>query len=371
MENSPVAWLYDALLTTPMIIQIGALRLDKPILLWINDGLMAVFFLLVGLEIKREMMCGQLSSRGQMVLPGMAALGGMALPTLIYLTVTRNEPDLSSGWAIPAATDIAFALGVLALLGKRVPLSLKVFLLAVAIIDDLGAIIIIALFYTDQLSPAMLAGAGIALAALGVLNRLNVRIISPYVMFGIMMWVFVLKSGVHATLTGVALAFAIPFGNGGSSLLADLERKLHPWVAYGIMPLFAFANAGVSLSGASLDTFVQPLPLGIALGLFLGKQLGIFSAVWLIVKTGWARLPRGVNWSQIYGAACLAGIGFTMSLFIGTLAFEDPTHAAGVRIGVLSGSLVSALVGYRVLRLATKSASRRRVDRRQSKSGTR
>jgi NhaA family Na+:H+ antiporter len=367
LDNSPLAWLYDSLLTTPVVVQIGALVLDKPLLLWINDGLMAVFFLLVGLEIKREALRGRLSSRDQLILPGIAALGGMAIPALIYIAVTWGQPGLSAGWAIPAATDIAFALGVLAFLGERVPLSLKVFLLAVAIIDDLGAIVIIALFYTPDLSPTMLVGAGIAIAGLAVLNRLNVQSITAYMLIGLLMWVFVLKSGVHATLAGVVLAFAIPIGGsrggGEHSPLEHLEHKLHPWVAYGVIPIFAFANAGVSLAGLSLDTFLQPLPLGIALGLFLGKQLGIFGAAWLTVRAGWARLPEGVSWGQIYGVACVAGIGFTMSLFIGTLAFADLTSAAGVRIGVLSGSLLSALIGYSVLRLAATPAAGRSADR--------
>jgi len=358
LDNSPLAWLYDSLLTTPVVLQIGALILEKPLLLWINDGLMVVFFLLVGLEIKREMVQGQLSSRQQILLPGAAAIGGMAIPALIFVAVTWRQPELAAGWAIPAATDIAFALGVLALLGKRVPLALKVFLLALAIIDDLGAIVIIALFYTADLSTTMLAGAGVAIIGLSVLNRLNVRSITPYVLVGVVLWVFVLKSGVHATLAGVALAFAIPIRASGEgdqqrSPLEKLEHGLLPWVAFGIMPLFAFANAGVSLGGVSFATLLQPLPLGIALGLFLGKQLGVFGAVWLIVKSGWARLPEGTDWVQIYGVACLAGIGFTMSLFIGTLAYDDPGAAAGVRIGVLGGSLLSALIGYAVLRVAT------------------
>ncbi len=366
LDNSPLAWLYDSLLTTPMVVQIGALKLDKPLLLWINDGLMAVFFLLVGLEIKREMVRGQLSSLDQVILPGVGAIAGMATPALIYTVVTWGEPGLSRGWAIPSATDIAFALGVLALLGKRVPLSLKVFLLTLAIIDDVGAIVIIALFYTADLSTTMLAGAGVAVAALLLLNRFKVRSIAPYVLIGIVLWVFVLKSGVHATLAGVVLAFAIPIDVGedavGQSPLEIMETKLHYWVAYGIMPVFAFANAGVSLSGIGLDTLLRPLPLGIALGLFFGNQFGIFSAVWLVVKAGWARLPEGVGWVQIYGVACLAGIGFTMSLFIGTLAFTDPAAAADVRIGVLSGSLLSALLGYTVLRVAAARTAGRPVE---------
>jgi NhaA family Na+:H+ antiporter len=363
LDNSPLAWLYDGLLSTPMTIEIGALKLGKPLLLWINDGLMAVFFLLVGLEIKREMIAGELSSRQQVVLPGAAAIGGMLVPSLIYMAVTWGEPGLASGWAIPAATDIAFALGVLSLLGNRVPLALKVFLLALAIVDDLGAILIIAVFYTSDLSVTMLAGAGVAAVALLVLNRLKVRAIAPYVLVGIALWVFVLKSGVHATLAGVVLAFAIPMnrpeGAGeGSSTLERLEHRLEPWVAYAIMPLFAFANAGVSLKGLSVGTFLAPLPLGILLGLFLGKQFGVFAAVWLTVKAGWARLPQGATWTQVYGVACLAGIGFTMSLFIGTLAFEGQAEAAGVRLGVLAGSVMSALLGYGLLRWAKATTGR-------------
>ncbi len=355
LDNSPLAWLYDGLLTTPMTVEIGALRLSKPLLLWINDGLMAVFFLVVGLEIKREMMLGALSSRQQVILPGAAAVGGMLVPSLIYVAVTWGEPGLASGWAIPAATDIAFALGVLSLLGGRVPLALKVFLLALAIVDDLGAILIIAVFYTSDLSVTMLLGAGAAAVALFALNRMNVRGIAPYVLVGIALWVFVLKSGVHATLAGVVLAFAIPVTRpegtvGGKSTLERLEHKLAPWVAYAIMPLFAFANAGVSLKGLSVESFLAPLPLGILLGLFFGKQFGVFAAVWLTVKAGWARLPQGATWVQVYGVACLAGIGFTMSLFIGTLAFEGQAESAGVRLGVLAGSVMSALLGYGLLR---------------------
>ncbi|MCB1489134.1 MAG: Na+/H+ antiporter NhaA [Bauldia sp.] len=360
LANSPLAWLYEQLLTTPVVVQVGALELRKPLLLWVNDGLMAVFFLLVGLEIKREILLGQLSSRQQLMLPGMAAIGGMLVPSLIYVAVTWGEPELAAGWAIPAATDIAFALGVLALLGDRVPLSLKVFLLALAIVDDLGAIAIIAIFYTSDLSLTMLAGAGAAVIGLIVLNRLHVRRIAPYVLIGIVMWVFVLKSGVHATLAGVALAFAIPMvrpDKGGRSPLEKLEHKLEPWVAYGIMPLFAFANAGVSLAGLTLDSFLQPLPLGILLGLFLGKQLGVFAAAWLTVKTGLARLPEGAGWRHIYGVACIAGVGFTMSLFIGTLAFDGASEAVGVRLGVLAGSLLSALVGYGIIRSTGRRAA--------------
>jgi NhaA family Na+:H+ antiporter len=369
LDNSPLAWLYDSLLTTPMVIQIGALVLDKPILLWINDGLMAIFFLLVGLEIKREILRGQLSSREQIALPGFAAIGGMLVPALVYLLVVNGNQGLANGWAIPAATDIAFALGVLALLGNRVPPSLKVFLLALAIIDDLGAIIIIALFYTSDLSAVMLLGASVAVVALTMLNRLGVSSVTPYVLIGVALWLFVLKSGVHATLAGVVLGFAIPLNaaksSEGHSPLENMEHKLQPWVAFGIMPIFAFANAGVSLQGFSLQTLLEPLPLGIALGLFFGKQLGIFGAVWLSIKLGLAKLPRGANWGHIYGVACLGGIGFTMSLSIGTLAFADSSQAAGVRFGVLFGSIASAGLGYALLRFASLGSA---TNKRRSAS---
>ena len=356
LDNSPLAPIYDGLLGVPAAVQIGTLAISKPLLLWINDGLMAVFFLLVGLEIKREMMEGELSSLRQAALPGLAAIGGMAVPALIFVALNWHDPAALRGWAIPSATDIAFALGVLALLGPLVPLSLKVFLLALAIIDDLGAIAIIAIFYTADLGlvPLVLAGAGIL--GLVTLNRLGITRPAAYILLGIAIWVCVLKSGVHATLAGVALAFAIPTRDRAHPEVSPLrvwEHLLHPWVAYGIMPVFAFANAGVSLAGFQWSVLLAPLPLGIALGLFLGKQVGIMGAVWLAVRGGLARLPDGVTWGHIYGASLLAGIGFTMSLFIGSLAFSDAEHAAMVRLGVMFGSLLSGLGGYVVLRLAT------------------
>lgn len=352
IDNSPLAYLYDALLSTPMVVEIGALMIDKPLLLWINDGLMAVFFLLVGLEIKREFLEGQLAERDQIILPGLAAIGGMMVPALVFTYFNWNDPVAINGWAIPAATDIAFALGVLALLGPRVPLSLKVFLLTVAILDDLGAIMIIALFYTANLSVASLAVAAVFAAILFLMNRLGVTRISPYVLVGIALWVCVLKSGVHATLAGVVIAMSIPMRDThGNSPLKHMEHGLHPYIIYFIMPVFAFANAGVSLAGLTFASLLEPLPLGIALGLLVGKQVGIFGACLIAVKTGVARLPDGVNWFKIYGVACLCGIGFTMSLFIGSLSFSDPESAAGVRLGVLSGSLCSAVIGYIVLRI--------------------
>lgn len=365
LDNSPLAWLYDALLETPVVVQIGALELNKPLLLWINDGLMAIFFFLVGLEIKREVCEGRLSNLRQAGLPVIAAIGGMVVPALIYIAFNSGDPSALKGWAIPAATDIAFALGVLALLGPRVPPALKVFLLALAIIDDLGAIIIIALFYTSSLSLSVLAIAGIGLVALAYLNYRNVTHITPYLLVGLVVWVCVLKSGVHATLAGVAVALFIPLhavDPDGHSPLKKVEHGLAPWVAFAIMPIFAFANAGVSLHGLTLSSLFAGIPLGIALGLFLGKQIGIMGFVWAGVKLGIARLPDGVTWLQIYGVSMLAGIGFTMSLFIGTLAFSDPEHAAAVRIGVLTGSILSAIAGALVLRAALPSENNQKTN---------
>lgn len=358
LDNSPLAWLYDALLVTPVVIKIGAFEINKPLLLWINDGLMAIFFFLVGLEIKREIVEGRLSSWQRASLPIMAAIGGMLFPALIYMAFNSSDPVAMKGWAIPAATDIAFALGVLALLGSRVPVALKVFLLALAIIDDLGAIIIIALFYTSELSVSVLAIAAVGMAILGYLNYRGVTSLGPYLVTGLIIWVCVLKSGVHATLAGVIIALFIPIraeNEDGHSPLKQIEHGLAPWVAFGVMPVFAFANAGVALYGLSMSDLIAGIPLGIAAGLFIGKQVGILTFVWVGVKLGIARLPDGVSWMQIYGVALLAGIGFTMSLFIGTLAFADPEHAAAVRIGVLAGSILSGILGYAVLRAVLPS----------------
>lgn len=354
LENSPWRWIYDALLETRVTVGIGALLLYKPLLLWINDGLMAIFFFLVGLEIKRELLAGELSSIRRAALPAMAAVGGMAVPALIYMAINFSDPVTRAGWAIPAATDIAFAVGVLALLGPRIPPSLKIFLLALAIIDDLGAIIIIALFYTADLSlPALyLASAGILV--LLALNRLHITSTAPYVLVGIFIWVCVLKSGVHATLAGVVTALAVPLYSAGSreaeeGPLVHLEHSLHPWVTYAILPLFAFANAGVSLAGLSIEKVLGPIPLGIALGLFLGKPLGIAGFTWLALRSGIGERPEGATWPGLVGVACLGGIGFTMSLFIGGLAFPDPAYAADIRIGVLGGSILSATIGFLLL----------------------
>ena len=354
VANSALQPGYDGFLNAYLSIQLNGEGLGKPLLLWINDGLMAVFFFLVGLELKREILEGKLKKPADVVLPGMAAVGGMAVPALIYAGLNWGNPENLSGWAIPAATDIAFALGILALVGDRVPASLKVFLLTLAILDDLGAIVIIALFYTAELNLAYLAAALIPLAGLVMLNVKGAHRVAPAILLGTIMWFFVLKSGVHATLAGVVTAFCIPLTDRwGKSPLHSLEHALTPYVYFLIVPVFAFANAGVVLAGLSFADLFRPLPLGIAAGLVLGKQIGVFGTAWVLVKTGLARLPSGANWAQIYGIACLAGIGFTMSLFIGGLSFEGPDNMNDVRLGVLAGSLVSALLGYAALMLST------------------
>ena len=342
---------YDALLGQYATVAVADVKISKPILLWINDGLMAVFFLLVALEIKREVKAGALSSWQAAALPVYGALGGIVVPSLIFLGIVGIDSAEAQGWAIPAATDIAFALGVLSLFGNRVPPVLKTFLLALAVVDDLAAIVIIALFYTSSLSLQALAIAAACLALLLWMNLRGVRNGVGYMIVGVVLWAAVLKSGVHATLAGVALGFAIPYARDGHgrSMAADIEHDLHPWVAYLILPVFAFANAGVPLTGLSLDTLLHPLSLGVAAGLFVGKQLGVFGAVWLAVKAGLAVRPDALSWRKLYGAACLAGIGFTMSLFVGSLAFEDVESQNAVRLGVLSGSILSGLLGAVVL----------------------
>jgi len=351
VNNSPLSHYYTAFLDVPVAVQIGALQIAKPSLLWINDGLMALFFLLIGLEVKRELLEGQLSKPSQVVLPGAAAIGGMVVPALIYWFINKDYPDALGGWAIPMATDIAFALGVLALLGKRVPVSLKLFLMTLAIIDDLGAIIVIAVFYSSELSGVSLLLAAACLIALIAMNRMGVIKVAPYMIVGLILWVCVLKSGVHATLAGVTLAFCIPLRtkNSETSPLMSIEHALHPWVAYAILPLFAFANAGVSLAGVSLHSFVSHVPMGIAAGLLIGKTLGVFGLTWIAIKTGMAALPAGANWGQVFGVAILCGIGFTMSLFVGSLAFVAGSDYVGMdRMGILTGSILAALIGYGV-----------------------
>ncbi|WP_291076126.1 Na+/H+ antiporter NhaA [Hyphomonas sp.] len=372
-SNSLLQNAYLTLFSTPVEVKIGALEIAKPLILWVNDGLMAIFFFLIGLEIKREILQGELSSPDKATLPIMAAIGGMAGPALVFVAINASSPGTLNGWAIPAATDIAFALGVLLLLGSRVPASLKVFLLAIAIIDDLGAITIIALFYTADLSLTALSLAALGIGGLIALNRMGVKAVTPYVLIGLFVWVCVLKSGVHATLAGVVTALAIPIRGHraqSQSPLHRIEHGLHPWVAFGILPLFAFANAGVSLTGVSFTDLLAPLPLGIAAGLVLGKQLGVFGATFLAVKAGLANRPTGASWAHIYGVACLTGIGFTMSLFIGTLAFGDAALLDQVRLGVLSGSLVSALLGVAIL-MAAPNFERRGAIRPVNQTMTR
>ena len=354
IANSPLLPDYQKLLSTPVAFSAGSLvAIDKPLLLWINDGLMALFFFLIGLEVKREIVTGQLRSWKQASLPIIAAIGGMAVPAIVFVALNLGSPENLRGWAIPAATDIAFALGLLALLGSRVPVALKALLLAIAIIDDIGAIAIIAIFYTENMNLAALALALVPAAAMLLLNRAGVARTIPYFLFAALLWICVLKSGVHATLAGVVTALFVPIATGDERPLERLEHALHPWVAFLILPIFAFANAGVSFAGAGLDALLAPLSLGIAAGLVIGKQLGIFGACWLAVKAGWARLPEGVGFRHVYGLSCLAGIGFTMSLFIGNLAFADPQQIAAVKFGVLGGSLVSAITGIVVLRFAS------------------
>jgi len=358
MNNSPLSYLYSGLLDIPVAVQVGALNIAKPLLLWINDGLMALFFLLIGLEVKREVVDGQLSKPSQVILPATAAVGGMVVPALLYWFINRDNPAAVTGWAIPTATDIAFALGVLALLGRRVPASLKLFLMTLAIIDDLGAIIVIALFYSGTLSSLSLMLAAGCLVTLVAMNRLGVFKLGPYMVVGLILWVCVLKSGVHATLAGVTLAFCIPLRtrNAEASPLLALEHALHPWVAYAILPLFAFANAGVSLAGMTIDSFTHPVPMGIAIGLLLGKTVGVFGLTWLAVKLGIAALPAGARWGQMFGVAILCGIGFTMSLFVGSLAFEPgSSEFAGMdRMGILTGSFLAAVLGYTITAMASR-----------------
>ena len=358
VSNSPLAPFYERLLNVPLVIALGDLIVDKPLLLWINDGLMALFFFLIGLEVKREILEGQLSSREQLLLPAAGALGGFLVPAAIYAAFNWGNPETMDGWAIPAATDIAFALGILMLLGNRVPIGLKMFLTSIAIFDDIAAIVVIAIFYTQDLSLFALVAGVAGISVLAVLNRLGVTRQAVYTTIGLVVWLCVLKSGVHATLAGFAVACTIPLRpKSGPSPLRHLEHSLHPWVAYLILPLFAFANAGVSFSGIEADALFGPVSIGIAVGLFVGKQLGVFGVVWVAVKLGLASLPQGGNWKTIYGIALLTGIGFTMSLFIGSLAFERGAfdHLAATRVGVLAGSIVSATAGYLLLRGALDS----------------
>lgn len=353
VSNMGVAW-YPALLETPVKVMIGELIIHKPLLLWINDGLMAVFFLLVGIELKREIFYGELSEWKKITLPLAAAVGGLCFPAAIYVLFNQGDMAALNGWAIPAATDIAFALGILALLGSRAPVALKILLTSIAVIDDLAAIVIIAVFYTSQLSVSALIVSVMTLFALFILNKSGVKSIAPYLLLGVILWVSVLKSGVHATLAGVALAAFIPARPSGEHGAAEkVEHFLHGWVAFFILPVFAFANAGVPLVGLSLESLMRPIPLGIALGLFIGKQIGVFGFCWVMIRSGLAKVPDGVSWRQLYGLACLCGVGFTMSLFIASLAYEGsaaPVFNAEARLGILAGSLLSGITGYVLLR---------------------
>lgn len=360
IANSPLAYLYDHLLNEVHFgLQVPHMHLEKSVLHWINDGLMVIFFFVVGLEIKRELVRGQLAGFEKALLPAVAAIGGMAVPALIFWFINQDTPETVSGWAIPAATDIAFAIGVMALLGSRAPLSLKILLTAIAVIDDLGAIIVIALFYTHGLSLVALVAAAVALCGMIILNRLKVMSIWPYMMFALVLWLGVLESGVHATIAGVLAALCIPLRTEGSQKSPSmlLEKKLHGAVTFFILPVFAFANAGVSMVGLSLDSLFDPVTLGIISGLFAGKQVGIFVILFLMISMGLSPRPTESTWLQIYGMSLLCGIGFTMSLFIGSLAYQDAVLQAEVRLGVMVGSLLSAFAGYMVLRYAPRRDS--------------
>ncbi len=358
IKNSPLVEAYSRFLLVEGQIRLGSINVEKPLFLWTNDFLMAIFFFMVALEIKREMISGQLSRPSQIVLPGMGALGGILVPAVIYLMIAGGDPFAAKGWAVPTATDIAFALTVLALVGKGLPPALKVFLMTLAILDDLAAIVIIAFFYTSGLALESLYVGAVLVIALVVLNRCRVYAPAPYLLIGIALWVCVLKSGVHATLAGVVTAFFIPAkprAPGGVSALESILHGIHPWVAFGILPLFAFVNAGVSLEGLSFARLLEPEPLGIALGLVLGKPVGVLVFVALAVFVLRAKLPEGATWPQMAGIGCLCGIGFTMSLFIGGLAFAEggSGYARIDRLGILIGSLVSAIAGVIIL-LATR-----------------
>ncbi|MDO9758249.1 Na+/H+ antiporter NhaA [Glaesserella parasuis] len=356
--NTPLKDLYFDFLSMPVSIQIGLFSIYKPLLMWVNDGFMAMFFVLIGLEVKREMMVGAISSYQRAIFPAIGALGGMIVPALVFTLINNDSPEFQQGWAIPMATDIAFALGVLGLLGKRVPFALKIFLLALAIIDDLGAIVVIAIFFSHELSTTALISAAIAIAVLIIMNRMRVTAICAYMVVGLILWASVLKSGVHATLAGVIIGFCVPLkGKNGEEPLAHFEHLLAPWCSFVILPLFAFSNAGVSLAGMSLSTLFSPLTMGVALGLLVGKTLGVFSFSFLAVKLGIAQLSEGINFKQIFAVSVLCGIGFTMSMFLAGLAFggdeADGQFISLARLGILIGSGISAVLGYYLLKLCT------------------
>lgn len=362
LANSPLQPYYNLFIDTPVEIRIGALEIAKPLLLWINDGLMVIFFFMVGLELKREFVEGELSNKKNIILPGFAALGGMLIPALIYAYYNYDDSIALQGWAIPTATDIAFALGVLSLLGSRVPTSLKIFLTSLAIFDDIGAIIIIAIFYTANISTLSIIIVLCCIPVLAWINRKNPASTSIYIIVGLVMWVAMLKSGVHATLVGVILAMFIPMHSKTDpnySPLKRMERDLHSVVAFIVLPVFAFANAGISFTGIGTEQLLHGVPLGIAMGLFIGKQLGVFGFCWLAVKLNLTQLPKEISWASLYGTAAICGIGFTMSLFIGSLAFEETTvnRLFDERLGILIGSFVSGVIGYLVLNKSLPSSN--------------
>jgi NhaA family Na+:H+ antiporter len=364
VANSPLFAYYNWFLNIPVEVRVGDLQIAKPLLLWVNDGLMAIFFFMIGLELKREIMEGELSKPANVMLPAAGALGGILIPVAIFSGLNWGDADAMRGWAIPTATDIAFALGLLMLLGSRVPVGLKVFLVSLAIFDDLAAIIIIAIFYTSELSAWALISSAICLVVLSIMKKRGVTSVSPYLWVGLIMWISVLKSGVHATLAGVALAAFIPLNVPNEperSPLRELEHDLHTLVAFAILPIFAFVNAGVSFRGVGVSDLLHPVPLGIVAGLFLGKQVGVFGFCWLAIKAGIAKLPTGTNWGSLWGVSILCGVGFTMSLFVGSLAFESTTvdikEMFDERLGIILGSLLSGVVGYFVLfRLLPRNA---------------
>ena len=358
LANSPLSSQYNDFLNLPVSLQIGSFSINKTLIHWINDGVMAVFFVLVGMEVKKELFEGALSSYQQAIFPAIAAVGGMIVPALVYWFIAKQDPSLANGWAIPMATDIAFALGIMALLSKQVPLPLKIFLLALAIIDDLGAIVVIALFFSHELSVQALIFSGISILTLVLLNRFRVSALCAYMVVGAILWASVLKSGVHATLAGVIIGFCIPLkGKKGERPLHDFEHILAPWSSFVILPLFAFANAGVSFDGIDVSMISTPLLLAIACGLIIGKPVGVFGFSYISVKFGLAKLPDGINFKQIFAVAVLCGIGFTMSMFLASLAFDaDAGESVNTlsRLGILLGSTVSATLGYLFLKQTTK-----------------
>lgn len=367
-QNSPLRDLYTSFLSTPIEIRIGEFSIAKATYVWINDFLMAIFFLLVGLEVKREFKEGELSSLKKVSLPGFAAIGGMALPALGYYLVNHANPQYLHGWAIPTATDIAFSLGLLMTLGSRVPTSLKIFLTTLAIFDDLGAIIVIAIFYTHDLSEFNLAMAAVFCLVLFIMNRKKITSLAPYIIVGLILWVCVLKSGIHATLAGVVVAFAIPMRDKktNKSPLVNLEHALHPWVSFLILPIFAFANGGLDLHLLSIESLSNPIAFGIIVGLFFGKQLGVFGFSWLAIKLKIASLPRGVSYLQLYGISVITGLGFTMSLFISSLAFDDPAMVESAKAGTIVGSVLSGILAYMILYLSSPQKQTKKQSRSKS-----